>query len=68
MEGVEAGNPTQFVTELLSELFGVDSLGDSPIIIDRAHRSLAPKPKPGERLRSSQPRFEMHGQEGRTFL
>lgn len=51
MEGVEAGNPTRFVTELLSELFGVDSLGDSPIIIDRAHRSLAPKPKPGERPR-----------------
>lgn len=59
-EGVEAGNPIRFIKDLLLELFGADDLGDSSMIVDRAHRTLAPKPKPGERPRAIIARFHYY--------
>lgn len=56
-EGVEAGNPNRFIKDLLLEIFGGDDLGDSSITVDRAHRTLAPKPKQGERPRGIIARF-----------
>lgn len=50
-EGTEAGNPSRFMAEFFSEVLGEDNF-DSPIIIDRAHRTLAPKPRRGERPRA----------------
>ena len=42
-EGLELNQPTQFVSELLKEVF---QLSEAPLL-DRAHRSLRPKPNPG---------------------
>lgn len=50
-ENSEKGNPTRFVGELLVEILGRENFS-SPLIIDRAHRTLAPKPRPGERPRA----------------
>lgn len=50
-EGAENNNPTHFVTKFLVEVLGKENFG-SPIVIDRAHRSLAPKPRNGERPRA----------------
>ncbi len=49
-ESTEGARPTEFFSGLLSEVFGQDTL-PSPPEIDRAHRSLAAKPPPGQRLR-----------------
>lgn len=49
-EGDEKGNPTDFVAKLLPELLGHENFS-RPIKIDRAHRSLRPKPQPNERPR-----------------
>lgn len=49
-EGEEKGNPTGFVTRLLPELLGPNNFS-KPIKIDRAHRSLRPKPPDNERPR-----------------
>lgn len=49
-EGEEKGNPTDFVTRLLPELLGPNNF-TKPIKIDRAHRSLRPKPPDHERPR-----------------
>ncbi|KAL0161299.1 hypothetical protein M9458_045026, partial [Cirrhinus mrigala] len=46
-EATEGGRPTEFFTDLLCEVFGKEVLS-SPPEIDRAHRSLAPKPAPGQ--------------------
>ncbi|KAK7944569.1 hypothetical protein WMY93_000297 [Mugilogobius chulae] len=43
-EGVERGHPTKFISELLKEILKLDV---APLL-DRAHRSLQPKPKQGE--------------------
>ncbi|CAL1578951.1 unnamed protein product [Knipowitschia caucasica] len=43
-EGVEGARPTDFVATLLRDLLG---LNDKPVL-DRAHRTLRPKPKDGE--------------------
>ena len=56
-EGLEAGNPNRFIKDLLLEIFGGDDLGDSSMTVDRAHRTLAPKPKQGERPRAIIARF-----------
>lgn len=50
-EGIEAGNPSRFMAEFFTEVFGEENF-DSPIIIDRAHRTLAPKPRKGDRPRA----------------
>lgn len=49
-EGVEGANLTRFLQEFLSEVLGPENF-TSPPVIDRAHRSLALKPKKGERPR-----------------
>lgn len=49
-ESIESGSPTEFFSKLLCELLGNNTL-PSPPEIDRAHRSLAPKPSPGQRPR-----------------
>lgn len=49
-EGAEGTNPTKFMTELIHEVLGTEDF-TSPVVIDRAHRSLASKPKIGDRLR-----------------
>lgn len=51
-EGTEAGHPTRFAAEFFPEILGAEHFGGSPVVIDRAHRSLAPKPKKGERPRA----------------
>lgn len=48
-EDVENGNPTAFMASFFAEVLGEEI--NSPLVLDRAHRSLAPKPKPGERAR-----------------
>uniref|UniRef100_A0A8C5GJL6 L1 transposable element RRM domain-containing protein n=1 Tax=Gouania willdenowi TaxID=441366 RepID=A0A8C5GJL6_GOUWI len=50
-EGIEAGNPSRFVAEFFPDVLGAGSF-DTPLLIDRAHRSLAPKPRDGERPRA----------------
>lgn len=50
-EDKEAGNPSRFVAEFFTEVLG-ETHFESPIIIDRAHRTLAPKPRDGERPRA----------------
>uniref|UniRef100_A0A9J7ZHS7 L1 transposable element RRM domain-containing protein n=1 Tax=Cyprinus carpio carpio TaxID=630221 RepID=A0A9J7ZHS7_CYPCA len=47
-EGSENNTPTAFVAKFLSKVLGEENF-DGPILIDRAHRSLAPKPRKGER-------------------
>lgn len=49
-ENTETGNPPQFFSGLLTEVYGKETL-PTPPEIDRAHRSLAAKPKPGDRPR-----------------
>lgn len=55
-EAIEGPRPTTFFSELLVEVFGA-SLFPSPPDLDRAHRALTVKPKPGERPRSVIIRF-----------
>ena len=43
-EGLEKGQPTQFVSQLLKDIL---NLSEAPLL-DRAHRSLRAKPKPGD--------------------
>lgn len=49
-EGEEKGCPTDFVCKLIPELLGQDNFS-RPVKIDRAQRSLRPKPQPNERPR-----------------
>lgn len=49
-EGQEDGRPSEFVSRLILELLGQDNFS-KPVKIDRAHRSLRPKPSPNERPR-----------------
>uniref|UniRef100_H3AN80 L1 transposable element RRM domain-containing protein n=1 Tax=Latimeria chalumnae TaxID=7897 RepID=H3AN80_LATCH len=48
-EGVEQGNPTQFLGETLPALLKLPE--GTELSIERAHRSLAPSPVPGQRPR-----------------
>uniref|UniRef100_H3A838 L1 transposable element RRM domain-containing protein n=1 Tax=Latimeria chalumnae TaxID=7897 RepID=H3A838_LATCH len=48
-EGVEQGNPSKFLEEALPALLKLPVGTD--LSIERAHRSLAPRPGPGQRLR-----------------
>ena len=48
-EGVENGKPTAFMASFFACVLG-DEITD-PLVWDRAHRSLAAKPKPGDRPR-----------------
>lgn len=58
-ETTEGGRPTEFFSDLLCEVFGKEML-PSPPEIDRAHRSLAPKPAPGQRPRPVILRLHRH--------
>ncbi|KAL0187934.1 hypothetical protein M9458_015033, partial [Cirrhinus mrigala] len=49
-KGAEQGHPTEFVTGLISTLFGQDKF-PKPVKVIRAHRSLQPKPTEDERPR-----------------
>lgn len=49
-ESIEGPRPTKFFSKLLADVFGTDVLA-SPPELDRAHRSLAPKPAPGGKPR-----------------
>uniref|UniRef100_A0AAV2JIS7 L1 transposable element RRM domain-containing protein n=1 Tax=Knipowitschia caucasica TaxID=637954 RepID=A0AAV2JIS7_KNICA len=49
-EGAENNMPTIFIAKFLSKVLGEENF-DGPILVDRAHRSLAPKPRSGERPR-----------------
>lgn len=49
-ESIERGHPAEFFSKLLCQIFG-DATLPTPPEIDRAHRSLAPKPDPGQRPR-----------------
>lgn len=49
-EGIEGPRPTGFFSQLLKEAFGEEVFSSAPEL-DRAHRSLAPKPGPGGKLR-----------------
>lgn len=49
-ESIESGNPSEYFSKVLCEIFGPETL-PSPPDIDRAHRSLAAKPAPGQRPR-----------------
>lgn len=46
-ENVEGPRPTEFITKLLIDVLGEDSF-EKPPSVDRAHRSLAPKPADGD--------------------
>ena len=46
-EDEEKGNPTDFAAKLIPELLGHDNFS-RPVKIDRAHRSLRPKPQPDD--------------------
>ncbi|XP_062925184.1 cAMP responsive element modulator b [Mobula hypostoma] len=48
-ESIEGRRPTEFFSSLLCEIFGKETL-PSPLEIGRAHRSLAAKPAPGQKL------------------
>uniref|UniRef100_A0A668RNJ0 L1 transposable element RRM domain-containing protein n=1 Tax=Oreochromis aureus TaxID=47969 RepID=A0A668RNJ0_OREAU len=50
-EDAEGGNPSRFMAEFFSEVLGKEN-DDLLIIIDQAHRTLAPKPRTGERPRA----------------
>lgn len=49
-ENIEGNRPSTFFSQLLVDVFGSKVLASLPEL-DRAHRSLAPKPAPGERPR-----------------
>ena len=53
-EGEEKGNPTDFVSALIPKLLG-EAHFSKPVIIDRAHRSLQPKPAEGASGPSARP-------------
>ena len=48
-EGAENGKPTAFMASFFTEVLGEEI--PSPLVLDRAHRTLAQKPKPGDRPR-----------------
>ena len=49
-ENTEGNRPSTFFSQMLLDVFGAKVLGSLPEL-DRAHRSLSPKPAPGERPR-----------------
>lgn len=46
-EGCEGGSPTKYVEKLLQDILGADNFPHG-VELQRAHRSLAPRPKPGQ--------------------
>lgn len=60
-EGAEGASPTKFMAELIPEVLGAENFPSS-VEIDRAHRSLAPKPKKGARPRAFIVRLHYYAQ------
>lgn len=50
-EQEEGGNPTEFVEALIPKLLGEDNFR-SPVVVDRAHRTLQPRPPAGAKPRA----------------
>ena len=46
-EGCEGSSPTKFIEKLLQDILGADSFPNG-VELQRAHRSVAPRPKPGQ--------------------
>lgn len=65
-EGAEGSSPTKFMSELIPELLGAENF-PTPVTIDRAHRSLAPKPKKGDRPRPIIVRLHYYTQKERIM-
>ena len=65
-EGEEEGKPTEFVSRLIPELLGEEHF-PQPVKVDRAHRSLQPKPATGARPRTILARIH-HFQEKELIL
>lgn len=55
-EGLEGGSPVEFISRLLQPVVGKDTFPE-PSELDRAHRTLAPKPAAGQRPRAVLVRF-----------
>lgn len=51
-EDAEKGRPTDLMSGFFSEVLGEDLPGLQSVVLDRAHRALAPKPRPGDRPRA----------------
>ncbi len=49
---VEKGRPTDFMSGFFSEVLGEDLPDLQSVVLDRAHRTLAPKPRAGDRSRA----------------
>lgn len=60
-DGAEGSIPSRFMAELIHETLGADNF-TSPIVIDRAHWTLAPKPKKGDRPRPMLVRLHYYAQ------
>ncbi|KAK7922240.1 hypothetical protein WMY93_009142 [Mugilogobius chulae] len=65
-EGTEEGRPTDFVSRLIPELLGKEHF-PRPVKIDRAHRTLQPKPAQGAKPRTILARIH-HFQEKELIL
>lgn len=65
-EGEEEGRPTEFVSRLIPKLLGEEHF-PHPVKVDRAHRSLQPKPAIGARPRTILARIH-HFQEKELIL
>lgn len=50
-EGEEKGRPTDFVSHRIPKLLGAENF-DKPVVIDRAHHTLQPKPADGAKPRT----------------
>ena len=50
-EGCEGGSPIKYVEKLQQNILGADNFPNG-VELQRAHRSLAPRPKPGQLLRA----------------
>ncbi|KAJ8015326.1 hypothetical protein DPEC_G00024960 [Dallia pectoralis] len=70
-EGEEKGNPTEFLSALIPKLLG-ETHFSKPVIVDRAHRSLQPKPAEGASGPPARPRTIIarvhHYQEKETII
>lgn len=66
-EGIEANKPTEFLSKFLTKVLGEENF-DGPILIDRAHRSLAPKPRAGERPRPMIARLHYYADKDKIML
>lgn len=65
-EGEEKGRPTDFVSQLIPKLLGAENF-DEPVMIDRAHRTLQPKPAEGARPRTIVARVHLPQEKGKIL-